>query len=150
MQYWVLLSVSSYSYCRVGNKPQSLSALQAFSVAAKGGVCGSHPSPICISWALAVNENVNRSDVAVSWSRLFLYSLRCPLAICAVRTDPQAGDFVVVSAEKQNLLKSSLFCPEAVLGECCNPWADHRMCRLCSRRAQEAPGPCGTDLFVGW
>lgn len=57
---------------------------------------------------------MDRSDVPVSWSRLFLY-------ISDVPHNPRAGDFVVVSAEKQKLLKSSWFCPEAVLGECCNP-----------------------------
>lgn len=46
------------------------------------------------------------------------------------------------------LLKSSLFCPEAVLGECCNPRVDHRMCRLCSgepRRQQVQHSRAGTE-----
>lgn len=41
-------------------KQAPVSALQVFSVAAGGGVCGSHPYPICISWALGDSENINR------------------------------------------------------------------------------------------
>lgn len=72
VEYCVLSSVSSHPVAEQKTSP-SLSTLQTFSVAADGSVCGSHLYPICISWALVVNENMKRSDVPVSWSTLFLY-----------------------------------------------------------------------------
>lgn len=104
-------------------------------VVASGSVYGFHPYHICISWALALNESVKVRYVPISWPRLVVYGLWCTSAICPVKTDSLASEFVVASIQKQKLL--------VIFGLCRRRWGSVAAAELIRGGAGCAPGASG-------